>query len=238
MSQKALILGSNGRFGRNAAIAFKHAGWQVHRFDRQTGNLRDAVQNADVVVNGWNPPDYTTWHTDLLPIHRAVIDALQGTDKTVIVPGNVYVFGPQTAQPWSDDSPHNTINPLGLLRKQMEDEYLQSGIRTILLRAGDFLDTEASGNWFDKIMVTGLAKGRFTYPGAVDVAHAWAFLPDLARAAVALAERRTDLPQFCDVPFAGYTLTGGEMGTALKGATGRKLRTKSLNRLPLRLLQP
>ncbi|MCP4818375.1 MAG: epimerase, partial [Shimia sp.] len=43
MTKTVLILGANGRFGRNAAIAFENAGWTVRRFDRSKDTLRQAV---------------------------------------------------------------------------------------------------------------------------------------------------------------------------------------------------
>ncbi|SNT34623.1 hypothetical protein [Antarctobacter heliothermus] len=50
-----LILGGNGRFGRNAAEAFWNAGWRIRLFDRAEDDLAQAAQGADVIVNGWNP---------------------------------------------------------------------------------------------------------------------------------------------------------------------------------------
>jgi len=99
----------------------------------------------------------------------------------------------------------------------MEEAYRASGVRTILLRAGDFIDTRASGNWFERIMIKPLRKGRFVYPGDPCVLHAWACLQDLARAAVSLVERRHELPRFADVPFAGFALSGNLLAQSLSG---------------------
>lgn len=237
MSQSVLILGASGRFGHHCAQAFATAGWQVTRFDRARDDLHEAVQAVDVLVNAWNPPDYTYWAREMLPLHQRVIDAARGTDATVIVPGNVYVFGAQTPAPWSDQSPHAARNPLGQLRVQMEAAYRRSGVRVIVLRAGDFLDPRASGNWFDMAMVSKLAKGRFTYPGAQDAPHAWAYLPDMARAAVMLAEHRAALPTYTDVPFPGYTLTGAQIGQELEAITGRRVRMGGMPWAALRVAQ-
>lgn len=237
MSQSVLILGASGRFGYHCAQAFAAAGWQVTRFDRAQDDVRQAVQAADVVVNGWNPPDYTYWAREMLPLHQRVIDAAREADTTVIVPGNVYVFGAQTPAPWSEQRPHAARNPLGQLRVQMEAAYRRAGVRTILLRAGDFLDTRASGNWFDMAMVAKLAKGRFTYPGSPDAPHAWAYLPDMARAAVMLAERRGTLPIYTDVPFPGFTLTGAQIGAELEAITGRPVRVGGMPWAVLRVAQ-
>ncbi|KIC40376.1 epimerase [Ruegeria sp. ANG-R] len=237
MPQTALILGATGRFGRNAVKAFSDAGWSVHRFDRHGGDLRIAARDADVIVNAWNPP-YPDWAQQVPDLHRQVIEAASGRDLTVIVPGNVYVFGADTPGPWSTDTPHLARNPLGRIRIELEEAYRASSVRTIMLRAGDFIDTSASGNWFDQIMIKHLRRGQFVYPGKSDIPHAWAYLPDLTRAAVALAEMRRELPRFCDVPFSGYTLTGKELAQALSKVTGQNLALKQMAWWPLHLARP
>lgn len=237
MTQTVLILGATGRFGRHAADAFTQAGWTTRLYDRHHDNLKQAAQGADVIVNAWNPA-YPDWQKQLPDLHAKVIAAARQTGATVIVPGNVYVFGPQTPAPWSESTPHNAKNPLGRLRIDMETAYQRAGVQTILLRAGDFLDTQASGNWFDQIMIKSLSKGVFTYPGTPDIPHAWAYLPDLCRAAVQLAERRAALPKFSDIAFPGYTASGAEMAAALTRITGRNIRPKPMAWLPLYLARP
>jgi nucleoside-diphosphate-sugar epimerase len=234
MTQTALILGATGRFGRNTATAFETAGWAVRRFDRSKDSLEDAAKGVDVIVSGWNP-EYTDWAEQVPKLHAQVIKAALANDVTVILPGNVYVFGEATAAPWSEVTAHRAENPLGRIRIDMEKAYRDSGVQTILLRAGDYLDTEASGNWFDEIMTTKLHKGKFIYPGALDRKHAFAYLPDVARAAVRLAEMRADLPQYIDVPFQGYTLTGRDLAAAVQAASGYPVKAKSMNWLPLHI---
>ncbi|WP_209016216.1 sugar nucleotide-binding protein [Roseibium sp. RKSG952] len=237
MTQSVLILGASGRFGRNAEDAFRSAGWDVRRFDRKTNNLMTSAQGVDVIVNGWNPL-YPDWAKMVPDLHRQVIEAASASGSTVIVPGNVYVFGAETPGPWSASTPHMATNPLGRIRIDMEEAYRASSVRTIVLRAGDFIDTTASGNWFDQVMSKQLARGRFVYPGNPEIPHAWAYLPDLARAAVALAEMRAELPRFSDVPFAGYTLTGNDLMRGLSRATGKELTLKRMQWWPLRLARP
>ncbi|AXT27617.1 epimerase [Ruegeria sp. AD91A] len=237
MAQTALVLGASGRFGRNAALAFRHAGWDVTEFDRRSGTLSQAARGVDVIVNGWNPP-YPDWAGDVPVLTKRVIDAASDTGATVIVPGNVYVFGEDTPGPWSGGTPHQATNPLGRIRIDMEEAYRASTVRTILLRAGDFIDTNASGNWFDQVMIKRLSRSQFVYPGDPEAPHAWAFLPDLARAAVALAEIREDLPRFCDVPFDGFTLTGVQIAQTLSQVTGRTVSVQRMKWWPLQVARP
>jgi nucleoside-diphosphate-sugar epimerase len=237
MDRSVLILGSSGRFGRHAAAAFGAAGWTVRRFDRSRDDLDAAARGAGVIVNAWNPP-YPDWARLLPGLHAKVIAAARGAGATVIVPGNVYVFGAQTPGPWSETTPHRATNPLGRLRIEMEAAYRDSDVRTIVLRAGDFLDTRASGNWFDAVMAKNLRGGRLSYPGDPGIDHAWAFLPDLARAAVALADCRDRLPVFADIPFPGLTISGANMAETLERATGRPVRLRRMSWLPLHLARP
>ena len=140
-----------------------------------------------------------------------MIEAARASGATVIQAANIYVYGEGSPETLGPDTPHAAQNPLGRLRIAMEDRLRSAGIPVILLRAGDFIDTEGSGNWFDRVLLAKLAKGRVEYPGNPDIPHAWAYLPDLGRAAVALAERRAALPRVEEVLFPGYTLTGREL---------------------------
>lgn len=237
MTKNVLILGASGRFGRSAATAFEQAGWSVCRFHRGQDDLLQAAAGMDVIVNGWNP-QYPDWARLVPGLHQEVISAAEASGATVIVPGNVYIFGAETSLPWGPDSPHQARNPLGRIRIEMEQAYRSSKAQVILLRAGDFLDTEASGNWFDAILTARLAKGRFSYPGKATIPHAWAYLPDLARAAVQLAERRSDLPRYLDVPFAGYDLSGQALLAALNSILLKPAQLKQMSWLPLQLAKP
>lgn len=234
MTGTVLILGANGRFGRNAAEAFWNAGWRVSLFDRARDDLATAARGIDVIVNGWNPP-YTRWANDVPAKTAQVIEAARTHGCTVVIPGNVYVYGPDAPPVLTPVTRQAATNPLGRIRVEMEAAYRASGVQTILLRAGDFIDTEASGNWFDKVITPQIPKGKLTYPGPLNVPHAWAYLPDLARAAEQLARQRHELETFTDVGFPGYTLTGQALAEAIDTALGRTVTPHQMNWLPLHL---
>jgi nucleoside-diphosphate-sugar epimerase len=107
-------------------------------------------------------------------------------------------------------------------------------LRTIVLRAGDYFGGEGRGSWFDRIVVKGIAAGRLTYPGPLDVIHEWAYLPDVAQAMVQLAERREQLAPFATLGFAGHALTGREFVAAISRACRRDFQ---IDFVPWRLLK-
>lgn len=236
MTQTVLILGGQGRFARNTAAAFAKAGWQVRHAGRADDLTRAAI-GADVIVMGWNPP-YHRWVAQVPGQQARVIAAARASGATVIIPGNIYVFGAGAGPVLGTDTPHNATNPLGRVRIALEKAWRDSGLPVILLRMGDFLDTAPSGGMFDRVMLTTLPKGVLRYPGQTDIPHAWAYLPDAARAAVALAERRAHLPRFADVPFPGFTLTGAELAQGLAQARGHNVGLRGVPWWQMRLVQP
>ena len=77
-----------------------------------------------------------------------------------------------------------------------------------MITAGDFFGA-GEGSWLDQVVVKAIAKGRLDYPGDPDLVHAWAYLPDLARAFVAVAAL-PELAPFERFAFAGHSVTGHE----------------------------
>jgi nucleoside-diphosphate-sugar epimerase len=232
--RRVLILGANGRFGLAAARAFDAAGWDVLAQVRRTpaagmpARARtvalplddvDAIvalaAGADVVVHAVNP-HYTRWATDLLPMARQGMDIAERLGARFALPGNVYNYGAAMPATLSAGTPQWPTTRKGRLRVEFESELRGRAphLRSVILRAGDFFGS-GSGNWFDQIVVKSVAKGRLAYPGTPTLAHAWAYLPDMARALVGLCER-PDLPAFVDIPFPGTTLTGDQMLAAIE----------------------
>ena len=222
MTGTALILGASGLFGSRTAEAFAAAGWQIRRYQRGTDMIAAAI-GADVIVNGLNPPMYHDWARLIPQITAQVIAAAKASGATLIVPGNVYPYGDQPG-PWGPDTPHRPVSRKGQIRRAMEKAYRNAQVPVILLRGGDFLDAGKPTTMMNTVILKSASKGKITVMGAPDVPRAYAYLPDMARAAVALADIRTQLPLFADVPFAGLTFALDDLRTELHRQTGRSFR--------------
>lgn len=236
MTGTVLILGSNGKIGHHCARAFAAAGWVVRIYRRGT-DMTAAAMGADVIVNGLNPPAYHNWAKLIPAITAQVIAAAKASGATVILPGNVYNFGDMGGV-WSETTPHRPVSRKGHIREAMEARYRDSGVQTIILRAGNFIDPEGNGDIMQAFVLRSIAQGRITSGGAPDVMQAYCFVPDWARAAVRLADKRAVLSRFEDIPFPGHAFTVNALRDRLQAHLGRPLNVMRFPWWMMRLAAP
>lgn len=135
--------------------------------------------------------------------------------NTVLILGARGRFGLATARAFADAG----WRVVGQVRIAMEARLRASGVRAVVIRAGDFFGS-GKGTWFDTAMVKDIHKGVFTNPGTPEVSRAWAYLPDLARTFVAVAQRCNTLTPYEEFHFAGHQIDSQrwtEVLTALIG---------------------
>ena len=248
MTGRIIILGAAGRFGHAAAEAFRKARWDVASLVRPGARARalkgtevievdaldhaavgKAAHGADVVLHALNPP-YTQWSKLALPLAYSAITAAENAGATLIFPGNLYNYGKGLPPVIDETTPMRPSSRKGRLRVAIEDrieEAAERGMRSIILRAGDFYGG-GEGSWLDLVVVNEIGRGRLTYPGPVDLVHEWAYLPDLVAAMVRLAEVRETLGPFESFGFPGHAVSGREFTTAIARASGRGLQVKRM----------
>lgn len=239
MPQTVLILGASGLFGSHAADAFHIAGWTVRRYYRGT-DMTEAAMGADLIVNAMNPPNYHNWAKLIPQITAQVIATAKASGAAVLVAGNVYVYGAAPG-PWGPDTPHCPTKRKGRIRAAMEASYkmaTRDGVRTIILRGGDFIAPNDPRAVLNMITLKPRAKGFITAIGTPTALRGYAYLPDMARAAVELATIRATLPAFTDIPLPGLTFSIADLAAELTAHTGKPLRIKQFNWLHIRLLAP
>ncbi len=234
MTRTVLVAGASGNFGRAAEAAFAAAGWQVRRYVRGT-DMAAAAQGADVIVNALNPPAYNNWAQHIPAITAQVIAAAKASGARVVVPGNVYVYG-DIGGVWGQATPHRPHTRKGRIRAEMEAAYRASGIRTLILRGGDFIDAAQSGTLFSMMMAKA-AQGKLTRFGAADALHAYAPVDDMTRAAAALCDL-PNLPDFADIPFAGAAFSVNDLAAELARQLGRPIKISAFPWWAMRLAAP
>ena len=229
MTKTALILGAGGKIGGHFATAFANHGWEVRPYKRGT-DMNEAAKGCDVIFNGLNPPNYHNWAKIIPEITAQVIAAGKASGATIIVPGNIYVYGDQKGQ-WDENTAHKPVAKKGKIRADMEEAYRKAsaqGLRVIMLHPGDFIDPNRSDDLMGLVVLKGLKAGKITTIGQPEVKRAYAYLPDVAEIGVRLAELPS-LPAYIDVPVPGLTFSTADLKHEIERQTKRTLK---LTRFP------
>ena len=249
MTQKtALILGATGGIGGEVAASLSQHGWQINALHRDPASASrrnrtapikwipgdalnpadviKAAQGASLIVHAVNPPGYRNWAQWVLPMLDSSISAARASGARILLPGTIYNYGPDAFPILSEDSPQNPLTRKGKIRAEMERRLraaAASGVRSLIVRAGDFFGPAAAGNnWFSQGLVKPAKRvTSISYPGRRGLGHAWAYLPDLAETMRQLAERESTLGPFETFHFAGHwDADGTQMTQAIRSAAG------------------
>ncbi|CAN5482547.1 NAD(P)H-binding protein [soil metagenome] len=258
----ALVIGATGSVGGEAAAALLAHGWRVRGLHRDparaaremvglerinwvkgdalsASDVTAAAQGASLIVHAANPPAYRNWAGLVIPMMEASIAAAKATGARVLLPGNVYNYGPDAFPTLREDSPQNPKTRKGAIRVKMEQRLATAGVRSLIVRAGDFFGPISGSSWLTEGIV---AKDKplksVSYPGPRAIRHTWAYLPDLAETMARLADIEATLPDAAMYNFGGHQVTGDEMVGALERVAGRRLPLKGFPWLALRALAP
>lgn len=249
----ALVIGATGSIGGEVARVLLARGWRVRGLNRNperaategpagvewvrgdgliAADVVAAAEGAQVIFHGANPPGYANWARLIPPMIEATIAAAKASGARIVLPGNVYNYGPDAWPRFTETSPQNPRTRKGAIRVAVEARLRNAageGVRTLVVRAGDFFGPRSGSSWLTEGWVQ---KGRplkaVTLPGPAHVTHAWAYLPDFAESIVRLIEREAALPAFAVFNHAGHQVTAGEMAAALERVAGRRLARRSL----------
>jgi nucleoside-diphosphate-sugar epimerase len=175
-------------------------------------------------VHAVNPPGYRRWDELVFPMLENTIAAAIAQRATIVLPGTVYNYAPDTFPVVAEDAPQRPTTRKGAIRVEMErrlEAATREGARVIIVRAGDFFGPRAGNSWFSQGLVKpGRPVTAISLPGDRGVGHQWSYLPDTARAVVELVARRERLE-----PFANFHMSGhwDADGTQLAAAIQRVL---------------
>ncbi|ESQ86481.1 NAD(P)H-binding protein [Asticcacaulis benevestitus] len=234
----ALVLGATGGIGGEVACLLVKRGWTVRALNRDAAkaagsqpelnwlqgdamnasDVLNAAKDATLIVHAVNPAGYRNWGTLVLPMLDNTITAAKSVGATVILPGTIYNFGPDAFPVLHEDAAQNPVTVKGSIRVEMERRLKlasESGVRVIIVRAGDFFGPKAGNNWFSQGMITpGIQVDSVTYPGKRGIGHQWAYLPDTAETMMRLVEKGDTLPVFAAYHMEGFWDHDGTQLTA------------------------
>ncbi len=245
----ALIIGAAGSFGAHATIALIKRGWRIRALARDPVVARrkagkrmpidwikgDAMNAADVlaaakgvemIVHAANPPGYKNWRGLAVPMLNASIAAAKTIGARLVLPGNVYNYGPDAGPLIGENAPQSPVTSKGKIRVEMEEclrEATRHGAKVLILRAGDFFGPAAPNSAFGWLTTRRAGRVRSVYtPGPASVGHAYAYMPDLGETLGCLLDREADLADFEVFHFAGHWLApSDQLAHAVRRVTGR-----------------
>lgn len=240
----ALVLGATGGIGGEMAATFVRRGWRVralHRDPARAGShdgidwrTGDAMRPADVIaaadgaqliVHAVNPPGYRRWGELVLPMLESSLAAARASGARLLLPGTIYNYGPDAFPLLTPDAPQKALTRKGRIRVEMERRMAAAavtGVRSLVVRAGDYFGPRARNNWFGQMVKPGRPVTAIAYPGRPGIGHAWAYLPDLAETMMRLVEREAELAPFEVFHFGGHwDADGAGMTDAIRRVVGR-----------------
>ncbi|WP_207482070.1 NAD-dependent epimerase/dehydratase family protein [Arenibaculum pallidiluteum] len=239
----ALVLGATGGIGGETARRLRAHGWTVKALHRggagagryepgidwikgdamRAGDVASAARGTSLIVHAVNPPGYRNWGELVLPMLENSIAAARASSARILLPGTVYNYGPDAFPVIAEDAPQNPVTRKGAIRAEMERRLraaADTGVRTLIVRAGDFFGPRAGNSWFSQGMVKpGGPVATISYPGRPGTGHQWAYLPDVAETMARLADLGDALDPFASFHMAGHwDHDGTEMIAAIRRA--------------------
>jgi nucleoside-diphosphate-sugar epimerase len=247
-SRHALVLGATGAFGAHVTAALLAKGWTITAMARDPAAARRkagvnmpiewvkgdalvladvarAAQGARLIVHAVNPPRYRNWGGTVMPMLNSTIAAAKAEGARILLPGTVYNYAPDSGERIAENAPQAPITRKGAIRVAMEArlrEAAAEGVKSLVIRAGDFFGPAADNSALAWLVVKSGGHARATLrPGPAEVGHAFAYLPDLARATALVLEREDELADVESFHFGGSWLTPLALRDMLRVAVDR-----------------
>src|SRR4051812_46475746 len=154
--------------------------------------LPAAPGGAAVVYNAINPP-YHRWPTDWPPVANALLTAAERTGAVLVTMGNLYGYG-RPSGPMTSDSPLAATDTKGRVRARMWADLLAAHAagraRVPGVRAAACVGSPVpAGHSRLQREPPALRAGRRNWVvGGPDVPRGWAFMDDIARTLVTVAQ--------------------------------------------------
>lgn len=239
-TRTVLVLGATGGAGGAIAAALLRHGWTVRalvrdaarpgldpRIDWREGDamhaadVAQAAEGVDVLVHAVNPPGYRDWDKLVLPMLDNSLAAARANGARLVLPGTIYNYGPDAFPVLDEHSPQRPLTRKGAIRVAMEQRLADAtDVRSLILRCGDFFGPRVGNSWFTVMAKPGRRLRALIYPGRRDLAHTWAYLPDVGETVARLLERERELERFARFHFAGHFMTGDALLAATRRVTG------------------
>ena len=203
--------------------------------------LRAALEGADVAYMAAQPP-YHRWPQEFPAMLDRVVGAAQAAGvRRLVMVDNLYAYGPGSS-PMSERSPQAATDRKGRTRAAMADSLMavhQSGrIEVVIGRASDYFGPGADNSGITALAIEPVAgRGKLRWMGSMEAPHACAYVPDVARAFVALGRAGDSAGRIWHLPHAP-AVTGAQFLALVNDALPEPRGTALVSPGMLRLAAP
>ncbi len=135
-------------------------------------------------------PAYHRWPQEFPAMLDAVVAATAAVGARLVMVDNLYAYGPGSS-PMTEATPQRATDAKGRTRAAMADSLLAAHaagrLEVVIGRASDYFGPGAQNSGITALAIDPVAgSGKLRWMGTLDAPHSCAYLPDVARAYVAL----------------------------------------------------
>lgn len=200
------VLGASGGAGNAIARALHDAGMPTRAVSRSMAALPDgidvvsaditdpddlarALEGSSVAYMAAQPP-YHRWSEEFPDMLEGVILASGSIGAKLVMVDNLYAYGPGHDR-LTPTTPHTATDRKGMVRHQMHARLLEAhhrgDVRVTIGQASDYYGPRSGNSAITSLAVDPIGSGgALRWIGSLDTLHSIAYLPDTARAFVAL----------------------------------------------------
>lgn len=257
--QVHVVLGASGAAGSALVTALSDAGLPTRGVNRSgrpgaappsvewaTADVTDpesigaALSGAGVVYMSAQPA-YHRWPQEFPAMLDSVISATARAGARLVMVDNLYAYGPG-ASPMAEDTPSGATDPKGRTRALMAAALLAAQdagrLEVVIGRASDYFGPGADNSGITALAIEPVTgNGKLRWMGALDAPHSCAYLPDVARAYVALGTADDVSGRVWHLPHAA-PVTGRDFLALVNGALPQPRDTAVVSTTMLRLAAP
>lgn len=202
------------------------------------GFAAEALRDADVAYQLTQPP-YHRWPQEFPALQETILKAAEATGTRLVIGDNLYCYG-VVEGPISDSTPEHPVSTKGALRKSMAQDALaahdQGRVQVALTRPSNYFGGDY-GLTRELLARPAMEGRRMAVLGRLDQPHAFAYVPDVARAMADVGTSEDGWGRSWVLP-AMAPLTQGELCARLWAEAGRdgRPRVAALRGLTMRMV--
>ncbi len=185
-------------------------------------SAQKACRDAAVVYHCVNVP-FDSWESVLPKVTDNIMAGAAAAGAVVLLPGNVYGYGPLQQVPATEDHPQAATSRKGQLRnrieKQLLDAHRAGRLRAVIPRFPSFYGPNVTSRLSLPIFREAMTGAPASWPGRPDLPHDMIYIDDAAAACVLLATTESAHGQAWHVPGPG-PLTGRQFVQMVYEAAG------------------